>query len=159
MLPSGHNPNINVANFVTETQFYFLPITTMPKVPTPLYNHASRNATARQLNISSTVSGRSSYSYTSSQVPLEPVAPESHPAHEYYTNDEDVDMDIDDAPGDLNTADEDDTVEAAPGVHVHIVPPKAKRYENSVSQFFRFYALTNPAVAGCPSVHLGKMPK
>jgi hypothetical protein len=28
-----------------------------------------------------------------------------------------------------------------------------------VSQFFRFYALTNPAVAGCPSVHLGKMPK
>jgi hypothetical protein len=110
-------------------------IITMPKIPTALYNHATRNATARQLNISGTVSGRSSYSYTSSQVTLEPVAPESHPAHEDYVNDLDVDINIDDGPGDLNTADEDGIVEVVPGVQAIITPPKAKRYENSVSQF------------------------
>jgi hypothetical protein len=133
---NGCNPNLNefADSVTTVTEYSSLAIITMPKAPTPLYNHASRNATARQLNISTSVSGQSSLSYTSSQVPLDPIASEPHLAHEYYTNDVDMDIDEGDAPEDLNM-DEDHTVKVVPGVHAHVVPPKAKRYENSVGHF------------------------
>lgn len=110
----------------------------MPKAPTQLYNHASRAATARQLNISSDSSGRQSYSYTSSRVSLpDPTPQASH--DEFYPMDVDMDgIDKDHTPGDgaITNEDtpinEDATIEVMPGVHVHIVPPKAKRYANSV---------------------------
>jgi hypothetical protein len=44
-------------------------------------------------------------------------------------------MDIDEDPGPGEAMEEDETVEVMPGVRVHIVPPKAKRYENSVGSF------------------------
>jgi hypothetical protein len=40
--------------------------------PSALYNHNARKVVTRQLNISHNASGRSSYSYASSQVQLEP---------------------------------------------------------------------------------------
>lgn len=45
-------------------------------VPTTLYDHKARNMVARQLNMSRSVTrtGRSSYSSTSSQFPLKPLA-------------------------------------------------------------------------------------
>lgn len=106
----------------------------MPKQPSALYNHSSRNATARQLNISSSSSGRTSYSYTSSQLPLvlpEPE-PEPHPDGEYYGAPMDMDVDNDPTPG-IDNIEEEENIEVVPGVHVHIVPKAtAKRYENSV---------------------------
>jgi hypothetical protein len=101
-----------------------------------LYNHSSRNATARQLNISSSSSGRTSYSYTSSQLPLvlpEPEPePEPHPDGEYYGAPMDMDVDDDPTPG-IDNIEEEENIEVVPGVHVHIVPKAtAKRYENSV---------------------------
>jgi hypothetical protein len=108
----------------------------MPK-PTPLYNHNSRTATACQLNISS-VSGQSSYLYTSSQVPVAPpVAQDSNRQHEYPMPDFNMDIDEteDCAPINLNAIDKDTPdgrppIEVIPSVHVHVVP--AKRYANSV---------------------------
>jgi hypothetical protein len=111
----------------------------MPK-STPLYNHNSRTTTARQLNISSNVSGRSSFSYVSSQVPVAQPAAPPNPQHEHSTPNFDMDVDEteDHAAMDQNTIDEDtpdgrSSVEAMPGVHVHVVP--AKRYANSVGMF------------------------
>ena len=54
----------------------------MPKVLSSLYNHNARNAVARQLNISVNASGRSSYSYKSSQVELDATTPQPHVCHE-----------------------------------------------------------------------------
>jgi hypothetical protein len=110
----------------------------MPKQPpSSLYNHKSRNATARQLNLSTNPSGRSSYSYTSSQLPVPPVAPEPHLGHEHYM--EDFNMDVDGTEhafdDNLNNIDEDvpdEGIQVGPGVRVHIPKPKAKRYANSV---------------------------
>src|SRR5882762_1403173 len=65
----------------------------MPKDPTPLYSHRSRNATARQLNITTNASGRSSYSFTSTHVPVEPAVPEPHTEPEYYAPDSNMDVD------------------------------------------------------------------
>jgi len=112
----------------------------MPKAPVPLYAHSTRNATARQLNVTSSASGRSSYSYTTAHVPIEPAAPESHPGDDYYPPNSAMDIDgIDDdrqdTDGVIPDVDEGATVEAMPGVHVHIVP-KAKRYDNSVRMFY-----------------------
>ena len=112
----------------------------MPKDPTPLYSHRSRNATARQLNITTNASGRSSYSFTSTHVPVEPAVPEPHTEPEYYAPDSNMDVDGAEyqAPEDLNAIDKDtpdgrQPVEVAPGVHVHVnPPPKARRYDNSV---------------------------
>jgi hypothetical protein len=94
------------------------------------------SSTACQLNISS-VSGQSSNSYTSSQVPVAPpVAQDSNRQHEYPTPDFNMDVETEDrAPIDLNAIDEDTPdgrppIEVVPGVHVHVVP--AKRYANSV---------------------------
>jgi hypothetical protein len=107
----------------------------MPKVPSALYNHNTREATARQLNISG--SSRNFASYVTSQVPLLPPPPEAHPEHEYYPVDlMDIDEDnptYDQDPGDSD--EEPETVEVMPGVHVK-PKTKAKRYENSVSDFF-----------------------
>lgn len=102
----------------------------MPKVPSALYNHATRDATARQLNISTSSTGRSLLSWRSSQVPLQPPVPLAQSTSEYYVAD---DMDIDDEVP-ANPVDEDErpqTIEVMPGV---LVQPKlkAKRYENSV---------------------------
>jgi hypothetical protein len=118
---------------------------TMPKAPTPLYTHS---ATAHQLNVTSSTSGHSSYSYTTAHVPIEPAAPESHPGDNYYPPDSAMDIDgIDDdrqyTDGVIPDVDEGATVEAMPGVHVHIVP-KAKRYDNSVRMFYtQVHAITN----------------
>ena len=106
----------------------------MPKQPSALYNHSSRNATARQLNISSSSSGRTSYSYTSSQLPLvlPKPEPEPHPDGEYYGAPMDMDVNDDPTPG-IDNIEEEENIEVVPGVHVHIVPKAtAKRYENSV---------------------------
>lgn len=102
----------------------------MPKAPSALYNHNTRDATARQLNISG--SGRNFASYTTSQIPLAPAPPEAHPEHEYYTPDM-MDIDIDeDSPSHNHDPDEEpETIEVMPGVHVKS-KTKAKRYENSV---------------------------
>jgi len=110
----------------------------MPK-PTPLYDHNSRAAIARQLNISSNFSGRSSYSYTSSQVPVPPPITHRDSNRQNEHSSSDLNMDVDEtedrAPIDLNAIDEDTpdggpAIEVAPGVRVHVVP--AKRYANSV---------------------------
>jgi hypothetical protein len=112
----------------------------MPKEPSPLYDHRARNATARQLNLSTNASGRSSYSYSSSQVPITPIAPKP-PVEQDYAQDFNMDVDNSEhhAPdGILNTIDEDGPdeglrTEVMPGVRVKIIPkPKAKRYANSV---------------------------
>jgi hypothetical protein len=104
----------------------------MPKVPSSLYDHSSRNATARQLNISTNTSGRASYSYTSSQIPVAPIAPQPHHDHdhdqEFFIPDA---MDVDEHPTPKDV-EEDEIVEVTPGVHV--VLPK-KRYKNSVGSF------------------------
>jgi hypothetical protein len=128
---------------------------TMPKTPSALYNHSSRNTTARQLNISTSTSGRSSYSFASSQVPLPPVEPQPHHDEEFYAPDG---MDIDEDPGPGEAMEEDKTVEVMPGVHVHIVPPKAKRYENSVGSFRLDFYYHLPITAGRPPKDLGRLP-
>jgi hypothetical protein len=107
----------------------------MPKEPTPLYNHNARKAIARQLNLTSNASGRSSYSYTSSQVEVNPVTREGHGEHEYYpvdSNMHDIDEDRIIEDQDIDMDGENRVIEVMPGIHV-IAKPKAKRYENSVS--------------------------
>src|SRR5882762_1624932 len=66
-------------------------------------------------------SGQSSYSYTSSEVPVAPVVKVPHPEHKYYMaagmdidGDEEVTVD-DPVPMDVN-----ETIEVVPGVHVHV---------------------------------------
>ena len=110
----------------------------MPKQPSALYNHSSRNATARQLNISTSSSGQASVSYTSSQVPVEHTEPQPHQdsEHEFYIPEA---MDIDEDPAPEDTMEENETVEAMPGVRVHV---KAKRYENSVGNIHYVFLLS-----------------
>jgi hypothetical protein len=106
----------------------------MPKTPSALYNHNTREATARQLNISG--GSRNFASYVTSQVSLPPPPSEAHPEHEYYPVDP---MDIDEDNPVYNHPDDSDeepeTVEVMPGVHVK-PKAKAKRYENSVGDLF-----------------------
>jgi hypothetical protein len=107
----------------------------MPKQPSALYNHNARNAISRQLNISSTSSGRSSYSYRSSQVPVEFLTPDAHTEHEYYAADARMDIDDDELDNPEINASEDGgpiIIEVMPGVRA-ITKVKVKRYENSVS--------------------------
>jgi hypothetical protein len=129
----------------------------MPKVPSSLYDHSSRNATARQLNISTNTSGRASYSYTSSQIPVVPVAPQPHHDQEIFIPDA-MDIDEDSTPEDV--MEEDETVEVMPGINVHIVPPKEKRYENSVGSFgCHIPIITDSTTVGRPFKDLGKVPR
>jgi hypothetical protein len=111
-------------------------MTTMPKVPAPLYSHTGRGATARQVAVSTDSSGHSSYVVTSTQILLPPVAPEAHPEDEHAYYPTDVDMDIDDMDNPPNSTEvaenEDATIKVMPGVHAQIPAPKAKRYTNSV---------------------------
>jgi hypothetical protein len=102
----------------------------MPKVPSALYNHNARLATARQLNISSSSSGRTTLSFPSSQVQVEPNPVEVDSQHEYYAVDPAMDIDEDHIVGDLDTS-SGNNVEVVPGIHV-IAKVKAKRYINSV---------------------------
>jgi hypothetical protein len=111
----------------------------MPKTSSALYNHGSHNSTACQLNISTSTSGRSSYFYASSQVPLPPVTPQPHHDQEFYTLDG---MDINEDPMPGGAMEEDEIVEVMPGVCVHIVPLKAKQYENSVGSFHLAFLLS-----------------
>ena len=110
----------------------------MPKQPSALYNHNARAAIARQLNISTDRSGRTSVSYTSSHLPVvSPAVP--HPEDEYYTA-ADVDMDVDNETVDDPTSIADrETVEVLPGVQVCIA--KAKRYTNSVGSLRLIFLL------------------
>jgi hypothetical protein len=108
----------------------------MPKEPSSLYNHSTRRATARQLNLSTDGSGCTSLSYTSSQAPVEPPIPAPQSQHDYYIPDANMDIDdIDEGHAahtpDAMDEDEDETIEVMSGVHV-IPTKKAKRYENSV---------------------------
>jgi hypothetical protein len=126
----------------------------MPKVPSALYNHNARLATARQLNISSSAEGRTILSFPSSQVQLDPTPIEVDPQHEYYTVDPAMDIDEDHIVGDPDTSNSDSIVEVAPGIRV-IAKSKAKRYINSVCAFFRL--CLNHSLnfyAGCPFVNL-----
>jgi hypothetical protein len=106
----------------------------MPKAPSALYNHNVRLATACQLNISSGASGRTTLSFPSAQVQVEPPPAVDH-QHDYYTVDLAMDIDEDHIPGDPDTPCSDSTIEVAPGVRV-VTKPKAKRYINSVCFFF-----------------------
>ena len=99
----------------------------MAKAHSTLYNHNARDAIARQLNISTNPSGRSSYSYTSSHLRLDPVVPEVCHENESYVMDIDEDYVVNNQNEDVEQV-----VEVMPGVHV-LTKPKAKRYENSVS--------------------------
>lgn len=106
----------------------------MPKQPSALHNHFSRNATASQLNISGSSSGQTSYSYMSSHLPLalpEPAPePEAHPDGEYYSAP--MDMDDDPTPS-IDNIGEEENIEVMPGVHVNVVPnAMAKQYKNLV---------------------------
>lgn len=103
----------------------------MPKAPSALYNHNARAATARQLNISSNASGRTTLSFPSSQVPLEPTAPEVRSENDYFTIDPSMDIDEDYIPNDPSVTDEPRVIEVMPGIRV-LAKQKAKRYENSV---------------------------
>jgi hypothetical protein len=114
----------------------------MPKQPSALYNHNARAAIARQLNISTDRSGRTSVSYTSSHLPVvSPAVP--HPEDEYYTAADvnmDVNMDIDNETVDDPTSIADrETVEVLPGVQVCIA--KAKQYANSVGSLRLIFLL------------------
>lgn len=104
----------------------------MPKVPSALYNHNVRSATARQLNISSSASGRTSLAFPSSQVPLEPITPNVDPELDSYAVD--MSMDIDDDHDDPDATRVGSTIEVAPGLHI-FAKQKAKRYENLVCFF------------------------
>ena len=105
----------------------------MPKALSPLYNHSTRNATARQLNISSSAPSRSSWSTSQVAPPPPASAPEPAPEPEHYV--EDIDMDIDEDPLVVDP-DRDgcqpSIIEVMPGVHVQPTKVKAKRYLNSV---------------------------
>ena len=101
----------------------------MPKEPSALYNHNAWNAIAHQINLSTNPSGRSSYSYTSSEVRLALVVPEVRPEDEYYPVDASMDIDEDHVIGEDVR---EQVVEVMPGVNA-ITKPKAKRYDNSVS--------------------------
>ena len=112
----------------------------MPKACSKLYNH--NNAITRQLNISINPSGHSSYSYTSSQVQLDPVIPGvccKNNSGSYV-----MDIDEDYLVNDHNEEIEQD-IEVMPGVHV-LTKPKVKQYENSVSpSLFEFLAMIHLA--------------
>ena len=103
----------------------------MPKATSTLYNHNARNAITRQLSISTNPSGRSSYTHVSSQVRLDPVAPEVHCESESYMTGASMDIDEDHVVNSYNE-DIEQVVEVMPGIHV-VTKSKAKRYENSVS--------------------------
>jgi hypothetical protein len=105
----------------------------MPKEPSALYNHNARKAIAHQLNLSTNPSGCSSFSYTSSQVPLECVVPEVRPEDECSTVDPSMDIDEDHVIGeDLQAYLQEQVVEVMPGINVK-TKLKAKQYDNSVS--------------------------
>jgi hypothetical protein len=111
--------------------FFHPLVADMPKAAAGLYNHNTRNTLTRQLKFSTDSSGRSSYSYTSSQVRLDPVVPEAH--REDESNVMDASMDI--YEDHVNSNDNEDVgqvVEVMRGVRV-VTKPKAKRYDNSVS--------------------------
>jgi hypothetical protein len=107
----------------------------MPKEPSGLYNHNVRQTLTRQLCLTTNPSGRSSYSYASSQVRLDPVARSKRLEDDAYLMDEsyvmNANMDVDnnhvvheDVPGRV--------LEVMPNVRV-VTKLKAKRYDNSVS--------------------------
>jgi hypothetical protein len=126
------NPNLTVS-FNTSDEFFPVTSTAMPKVTPSLYNHKARDTTVRQLNVATSASGRSSYSFASSEVSVAPVAPAPDAKDDYYAA---AGMDIDDFDDMANepvTTEDDETVEVLPGVQVHFHQPKAKRYKNSVS--------------------------
>jgi hypothetical protein len=128
----------------------------MPKVPTQLYNHNARNTTARQLNLSTNPSGRTSYSYTSSHVQLDPVEPEAH--GEVYAVDLSMDIDDDHEVNIPSMTEQEATrvFEVVPGLRV-VSKLKAKRYDNSVSPMFHLFAIANLFSAGCSSGDLGQL--
>jgi hypothetical protein len=103
----------------------------MPKATSTLYNHNARNAFTRQLSISTNPSGRSSYTHVSSQVRLDPVAPEVHCENESYMMGASMDIDEDHVANNYNE-DIEQVVEVMLGIHV-VTKSKAKRYEISVS--------------------------
>jgi hypothetical protein len=115
----------------------------MPKSTRSLYNHNTRVAVARQLNISTNPSGRSSYSYATSHVSLDPVVPLEDSKNESYMMDASMDIDEDHVVNDHNE-DVEQVIEVMPGVHI-VSNQKAKRYENSVSDLIQFFAVTHLA--------------
>ena len=117
----------------------------MPKVPSlSLYNHNARPATSRQIQSSTSRTGRTVLSYISTNVFVQPPAQVEYTGnHDYYA------MDFDDAttPDDMETddvnGDQANESNVVPGTGVTIVPA-AKRYQNSVRTRFciRQYFIT-----------------
>ena len=103
----------------------------MPKASRPLYIYSTRNAIACHVNISTNPSGCSFYSYVSSQIRLDPLAPKVRCKDETFVMDINIDVNEDYVVRDYNE-DVEQLVEVILGVHV-VSRPNTKWYENSVS--------------------------
>lgn len=123
----------------------------MPKAPSTLYNHNARLATACQLNISSSHSGRTSLSFSSSQVQVDPTPIEVDSRNEDYAADPAMDIDEDHTVRDLDTL-SGSLVKVVPGIHV-MTKSKAKRYINSASLFFHFHYISITPLTICRMSH------